>query len=107
MLAGVGEEMLFRGVFQAAFEFWSDSPWVALALASVVFGLMHAVTGGYVVLATLMGAFLGWLWLINGNLLTVVVAHGLYDFLALLYLLRWRETPTEMQPHRADDDAGA
>ena len=34
-----------------------------------------------------MGAYLGGVWLLNGNLLTVMVAHALYDFLALLILL--------------------
>jgi membrane protease YdiL (CAAX protease family) len=36
----------------------------------------------------LMGAFLGWIFLVTENLLPVIITHGLYDFLALAYLTR-------------------
>ncbi|HZY86625.1 MAG TPA: CPBP family intramembrane glutamic endopeptidase [Gemmataceae bacterium] len=87
VLAGLGEEMLFRGVLQGSFS-QRANPWVGLALASVVFGLMHFITPTYAVLATLMGAYLGLVWQWTGNLLAVVLMHALYDFLVLLYLLR-------------------
>ena len=37
VLAGVGEEMLFRSVFQGGIAFWTGNPMLALALASVLF----------------------------------------------------------------------
>jgi membrane protease YdiL (CAAX protease family) len=85
-LAGVGEEMLFRGVLQEVLGARLN-PWLGLAAASVVFGLFHPITPAYIVLATGMGAYLGALWLATGNLLTVSVTHGLYDFLVLVYLV--------------------
>ncbi|MFL5242479.1 MAG: CPBP family intramembrane glutamic endopeptidase [Gemmataceae bacterium] len=87
LLAGIGEEMLFRGVIQASLDAWLG-PWLALALASLVFGLLHALTPAYAVLATLAGAYLGFIWLAAGNLLVVIEAHALYDFIALTILLR-------------------
>lgn len=87
VLAGLGEEMLFRGVLQGAFTARAG-PWVGLALASLLFGGMHFITFTYAVLATLMGVYLGWVWQWTGNLLPPVLMHALYDFLALLYLLR-------------------
>lgn len=84
--AGVGEEMLFRGVLQGSFT-RALGPWVGLAAAGVVFGLLHPVSTAYVVIAGLMGAYLGLVWLVTGNLLTVIVAHSLYDFIALRVLL--------------------
>jgi membrane protease YdiL (CAAX protease family) len=87
LAAGVGEEMLFRGVFQGVLSRWLGL-WWGWGAASVLFGLLHPITPGYIVLATLLGAYLGALWIYSGNLLSVMVAHGLYDFLALLYLLR-------------------
>ena len=53
------------------------------------FGGMHAITFSYVVLATLVGVYLGcvWLWA-DHNLLAIVITHALYDFIALLWLLR-------------------
>ena len=101
LLAGLGEEMLFRGVFQAGFAMWIGNEWIALALASVLFGLCHAITPAYTVLATIMGAYLGWLFLrsaslvgnagtdsVTSNLLPSVIAHSFYDFTALIVLLR-------------------
>jgi membrane protease YdiL (CAAX protease family) len=86
LLAGFGEEMLFRGTLQAVFT-RSSGPWVGVATASLLFGILHAVTPAYAVLAALMGAYLGWLWLATGNILTPIVVHALYDFLVLWYLL--------------------
>ena len=88
VLAGLGEEMLFRGVLQASFVRWTGRLWLGLALASVLFGVLHAVTLTYAAFATVMGAYLGWLWQRSENLLTVAVAHALYDFVALVVILR-------------------
>jgi membrane protease YdiL (CAAX protease family) len=90
ILAGVGEEMLFRGVAQEALKEWTGSIVLGLLLASVLFGLCHAITAGYVVLATLLGAYLGGLWLHTGNLLAPIVAHAVYDFVALVVLVGFR-----------------
>jgi uncharacterized protein len=87
LAAGVGEEMLFRGVFQGVLIRWLG-PALGWGAASVLFGLLHPITLGYIVVAGLMGAYLGGIWLFNGNLLTVMVAHALYDFIALVILLR-------------------
>ena len=85
LMAGVGEEMLFRGVLQEILSARLN-PWLGLAAASVVFGFFHPITPGYIVLAAAMGAYLGGLWLATSNLLTVSITHGLYDFLVLAYL---------------------
>lgn len=88
LLAGFGEEMLFRGVVQAGIERVSGSPWLALAAASVLFGLAHPITRTYAVVAGAIGVYLGWLLLASGNLLVPACAHAVYDFAAVLYLLR-------------------
>jgi membrane protease YdiL (CAAX protease family) len=93
LLAGLGEELLFRGLLQGALALWLE-PWAAVALTGVLFGLMHPITPAYFVLATLAGVYLGWAALAGGNLLVPVVAHAVYDFVALLYLLR-RPPPSE------------
>ena len=87
VLAGVGEEMLFRGVIQAAIV--GRFGWlVGLTAASVLFGLAHALSATYAVLAGLIGAYFGGLCLVTGDLLPAIVAHALYDFLALVFLVR-------------------
>jgi membrane protease YdiL (CAAX protease family) len=87
LLAGLGEELLFRGVLQPVL---ARRLGVAggLVLSNVLFGLLHPLTRTYMVLSFLLGLYLGALGLWSGNLLTVIVAHGLYDFLALCYLVR-------------------
>jgi membrane protease YdiL (CAAX protease family) len=87
LLAGIGEEMLFRGVIQDTLSAWIN-PLAGIVLASLLFGLMHPITPFYVVLAALMGAFLGWIFIVTDNLLPAIITHGLYDFLALIYLTR-------------------
>lgn len=85
--AGVGEEMLFRGVVQGALSRLLG-PAPAVVLASALFGLLHPISLGYIVLAGLLGAYLGLVWIVTGNLLAVMVAHALYDFVALVLLMR-------------------
>jgi membrane protease YdiL (CAAX protease family) len=99
VLAGVGEELLFRGVIQTLLTEWT-SPIVGLALCSLLFGLAHALSKLYFVLAMLIGFCFGGLVLRYDDLLAPIVAHSLYDFVALVYLsARMRPTgsnaPTE------------
>ena len=89
LVAGVGEEMLFRGVIQQGLAQWSGSWWVGLMVASLLFGLVHMVTPTYAVLATLVGLYLGGLWIATDNLLAPIVTHAAYDLFALVYLVRW------------------
>jgi membrane protease YdiL (CAAX protease family) len=101
LLAGLGEEMLFRGVLQSGLsDCWGTT--AGLVGASLLFGICHALTATYALLATLMGAYLGWLWLVSGNLLVPVVAHALYDFVALLFI-RFHQFPNERASPPAAD----
>jgi hypothetical protein len=93
LLAGVGEEILFRGVLQEAVAGWVGGPggvWAGLVVASVIFGMAHLITPAYGVLAAAMGLYLGWLWIDTQNLLVPITAHAVYDFLALVYLAKMR-----------------
>lgn len=87
LAAGLGEELLFRGLVQAgATRFFGL--FVGLAAASALFGVCHWLNATYAILAMLAGAYFG-LWLVaTGNILTPIVAHAAYDFLALIYLVQ-------------------
>ncbi|MGW8258184.1 MAG: CPBP family intramembrane glutamic endopeptidase, partial [Thermoguttaceae bacterium] len=98
LLAGVGEEMLFRGIVQD----WVTNKMggtygiaLGLIVSAVVFGLLHGITATYALLATAIGLYLGAIWLLTGNLLVPIVAHSLYDFFAMAYFIHSRKPPTE------------
>jgi membrane protease YdiL (CAAX protease family) len=95
-LAGVGEELLFRGLLQAGLMRVMPS-YLALVCASALFGLAHFATSTYAIVAGLMGLYLGGIFLLQGNLLAPIVTHALYDFVALLLVVR-RYQVTQGQP---------
>jgi len=105
-LAGLGEEMLFRGMLQDFLAGWAG-PGLAVAAASALFGLLHAVTAGYAVLAALMGAYLGGLYLLTGNLLAPIVTHAAYDFAVLVYVLRGPGAPAPPQEEEEEPEEPA
>ena len=68
---------------------------VALVGSNLLFALLHPVTPTYAVLVGVIGCYLGLVGLVDplpesrqGNLLVPVVAHGLYDYLAFLVIIR-------------------
>jgi membrane protease YdiL (CAAX protease family) len=90
LAAGIGEELLFRGLLQTVFDGWFG-PWGALAAASMVFGMAHFITPAYALFAAIMGAWLGVVWLWSDNLLAPLVTHAVYDGVTLVYLIRLKE----------------
>jgi len=91
-LAGVGEELFFRGWLQSVltskFEAWSG-----ILIASAIFGLAHYLSTTYALYAGLTGLYLGVIYQASGNLYVVMVIHAVYDFIALVYLTgRGRKT---------------
>lgn len=91
LAAGLGEELLFRGFVQAGLSSLIGGeygPWIALAIASVAFGVCHWLNTTYAILAMAAGLYFGLLLLWTGSLWTPIVAHAAYDFVALIYLVR-------------------
>ena len=86
-LAGFAEEILFRGVIQAGLA-WVLPESGALVVASAAFGLAHFITPTYAILAGLAGLYLGGLFLFQGSLVAPIVAHAVYDVVALNYVVR-------------------
>jgi len=91
VLAGVSEELLFRGVIQTKLGLWT-TPLAGLVITSILFGLAHALSKAYFIFAVIVGLFLGWLAWHYNDLVAPMVAHSVYDFLALVYLSRTAAT---------------
>ncbi|WP_165226997.1 CPBP family intramembrane glutamic endopeptidase [Aquisphaera insulae] len=104
--AGVGEEMLFRGVLQGVLSGWLGDVG-GLAVSSILFGLLHPISIPYIVLTIWLGACLGILYLVTGNLLTPMLTHAFYDFMLMAFLLRWQYRGTDrvsIPPVDPDED---
>lgn len=89
-MAGLGEELLFRGLLQAGLAALlpADVAIVGSVLvASVIFGACHYLSHTYFMLATIAGLYFGLLMINSGSLLAPIIAHALYDYVALAYLL--------------------
>ena len=91
LMAGVGEEVLFRGVIQAGLAERLPA-WLAVGIGALLFGVVHWVTLSYAVFAGLIGVYLGTLFLVTDNLLVPMVTHALYDVVALSVLVRLKPT---------------
>ncbi len=104
LLAGLGEEMLFRSIVQGWIADKMGEPYgvgLGLAISAAIFGLLHSITPTYALLATGIGLYFGAIWLATGNLLVPITSHALYDFLALAYWLKMRQNTTE-SPHTSE-----
>lgn len=88
LLAGVGEELLFRGAIQGWLMAHTD-PLTAVLAASVLFGLVHYISFTYFLVATGLGLILGTAYLLSESLALVMIWHALYDMIALFCLLRF------------------
>ena len=76
-LAGLSEEVFFRGVLQQK---------LGLLPASLVFGVLHALSLPYMIWATVTGLYLGWLLLVTQTLWVPIVTHTVIDFMGLVYI---------------------
>eukprot|EP00803_Ostreobium_quekettii_P007638 evm.model.scf_2730.1 EVM.evm.TU.scf_2730.1 scf_2730:11379-15750(-) len=93
--AGVGEEAFFRAFLQTSLiallvnamgHSWGAA--CGIAISSVVFGLLHALTPFYFAWATAAGTLLGIEYLHCGLAVTAAT-HFVYDWLAFLYILKY------------------
>ena len=88
--AGICEEVLYRGFL---IRYLSNGPWhfglwIALAIASISFGLAHGYQGLSGIIGTaLLGAVLAVIFVSTGSLWMPMALHAIID-LRILFLLR-------------------
>ncbi|MFC5365364.1 CPBP family intramembrane glutamic endopeptidase [Salinirubrum litoreum] len=86
LFVGPFEELVFRGGVQGLLR-RTYGPWIAVALATTLFGAMHTVAliGGsgsvlaYVAVAAVLGLVLGVAYELTENLVVPAVIHGAYN----------------------------
>ena len=83
------EELLFRGIIQNQIGARVRNEWLALALASVIFGLSHLNNSTlnyptpnwmYALMATLAGLAYGYTWRRTGKITASAVVHASVNF---------------------------
>lgn len=82
VLAGLGEELLFRGVIQS----WLTEfigVYSAIVISSVIFATLHALTLYYFVFTFLLSLLLAFLFHTTQSMAFLVVIHAVYDVIAL------------------------
>jgi len=88
--AGICEETLYRGflIRYLANDPWHAGLWIAVAIASISFGLAHGYQGlSGIIGTTLLGAVMAVLFLASGSLWLPMALHAIID-LRILLLLR-------------------
>ena len=97
LLAGICEEMLFRGPVQASL-LRKVPPGAAIAFAAILFSAAHLDIHGFPVRAILGGLF-GWMAWRSGSILPAMLAHCCFDSMGLtldIWQIR-RETLTGVE----------
>ncbi len=85
LVAGIPEEILFRGAMQ---------PVLGWPLTALIFGALHGITRAYFVYATVAGLLLGGLVLWRDGLWAAMAAHTVIDMVMFALLIRkWRKQP--------------
>jgi sodium transport system permease protein len=76
-LAGIFEELLFRGPIQTALM-RKNAPWFAIIVTAVLFAAAHLDLHGLAFRAAL-GVILGWVVWRTGSIIPAMLIHGFYD----------------------------
>lgn len=88
--AGIGEELVYRSFLIPALDAAVGSLWIATAISSVAFGLVHSYQGATgIARASLLGGILAAPFLLTGSVYPSMVAHTLLDIVAGIWLARW------------------
>jgi membrane protease YdiL (CAAX protease family) len=84
VVAGVFEEILFRGFVQTAFEQRHKTA-MAIAITAAIFAANHAVPW-WLAQIFLLGLFLGWMAWQSDSIIPGAIVHGINNFFAVLLI---------------------
>ena len=85
VFAGVGEELLFRGVLQRLFIKFFKNPWAGILAAAFIFSAIHMQFYGFIP-RFILGILLGLIYWYSGSLWPAIIAHFAYDALAVIMI---------------------
>ncbi|MFC2151371.1 lysostaphin resistance A-like protein [Bacteroidota bacterium] len=74
ILPAVGEELIFRGVFQSLFAEWTKNIHVGIIIAAILFSAMHMQFYGFLP-RMILGILLGYLFYWSGSIWAPILGH--------------------------------
>lgn len=74
VLAGIGEEMFFRGVIQPKMHFYTGSVHWGIWITAIIFSAIHVQFYGFLP-RVFLGAVFGYLYVYSGSLVYPILAH--------------------------------
>ncbi|GAB4093732.1 CPBP family intramembrane glutamic endopeptidase [Flaviaesturariibacter terrae] len=83
LTAGIGEELVFRGIIQRLLIRSTRSPWSGILITAFLFSFFHMQFMGFLP-RFFLGVILGAIYWYSGSLWTSMLAHFLYDTLILV-----------------------
>ncbi len=92
LFAGFCEELLFRWALQGGLQAWiggTIGAALGLLVASLLFGICHWVNKEYAMITFLVGIYFGLLMMWSGTFLVPAVSHFLFDWIAIIYIVKW------------------
>lgn len=89
LVAGVGEEIIYRGVLFNSFVWWTHAPIAAAIITAATFGFVHIIQGvRSAIFISLMALSMQGLVVIAGSLYMAMIVHVAFDFaVGLRYVL--------------------
>lgn len=85
VIAGVGEELIFRGLIQRKLYLATKNPHVAIWVAAFIFSAIHFQFYGFLP-RLMLGAMFGYFYYFTGNIWIPIVAHIFNNGLAVMLL---------------------
>lgn len=104
LTAGVTEELAFRGALLETFLAIPVDPWnlvLAVAVPSLIFGMLHALNRTYFLATTAAGVYFSFVVLWSGDLWAAALAHFLYDL--TVFVVEAPEARRDLETMRAAD----
>lgn len=93
-LAGIGEELFFRGILHDAIAYkigGTTGLIIGILISAFFFGISHAATFTYCILAFFISLYFSWLLIFFDNILVPITTHAVYDYCVIHYLLQRRQ----------------
>src|SRR5690606_1514724 len=74
VLAGIGEEYLFRGILQPKLQIYTGNAHAGIWITAIIFSTIHFQFYGFLP-RMMLGALFGYLYLYSGSLVYPILAH--------------------------------